>query len=221
MTGPPTRAPEVVGDVSASQEGPYGPRVMAMLPPARRILLRFNRWLAVPLLEAGLGFLFAIPFGGWIMVLRTTGRRSGRPRSAGLCYAIADGAVYTMAGFGPTTHWLRNLEAEPAVEVLLPSGAAFAGRAEVVSDAAEYVRAFRALDRAMFGVVAPGTLVGRGAADEDVAGAARWFPIVRIRPTGIAAGPADPGGAGHLLLDGVLALAALAWLWRRRTRREP
>jgi len=199
---------------STGPVGPHGDRVNRALPAARRALWHFNRWLATPLFRAGLGWLFSVPVGGWILLLRTTGRKTGLRRDAGLCYAILDGSVYVMAGFGPTTHWLRNLEADPRVEVLLPGGSAFAGQAEVVADRAEFARSFRALDRAMFGAVRIGTRVGRDASDEQIAGAARWFPIVRIRRAGITAGPADPGGARHLLFDALFLL----WLVRRIRR---
>jgi deazaflavin-dependent oxidoreductase (nitroreductase family) len=193
---------------------PYGDRVRRALPVARRALWHFNRRLASPIFHVGLGWVFSVPFGGWIMLLRTTGRKSGLTREAGLCYAIVDGSVCVMAGFGPTTDWLRNLQIDPRVEVVMPSGSAFAGRADVVADDAEYVRAFRAVDRAMFGAVRVGTFVGRDPTDAAIAGVKAWFPIARITPTGIAPGPADPGGARHLLIDALL----IAWLVRRTIR---
>lgn len=194
---------------------PYSDRVLRALPPARRALNRFNHWLAAPLFRAGLGWAFSIPFGGWILLLRTTGRMTGLPRDAGLCYAIRDGAVYVMAGFGPSTHWLRNIAADSHVEVRLPGGTAFTGEAAEVTDRGEYVAAFWALDRAMGTAVRRGTLVGRGATDATVAERARWFPIVRIRPTGIAGGAMDPGGQWHLVVDGIL-IALLARFVRGR-----
>lgn len=196
---------------------PYSDRVLRALPPARRALTPVNRWLAAPLFRVGLGWVLSLPFGGWILLLRTTGRTTGLPRDAGLCYAIRDGVVYVMAGFGPETHWLRNIAADPRVEVRLPGGAAFSGEAAEVTDPAEYVVAFWALDRAMGTAVRRGTLVGRGAADAVVAERARWFPIVRIRPTGIAAGSTDPGGHRHLIVDGIL-IALLVTLVRARPR---
>jgi len=197
---------------------PYSERVLRALPPARRALIPFNRWLATPLFRAGLGWLLSIPFGGWILLLRTTGRTTGLPRDAGLCYAIRDGVVYVMAGFGPSTHWLRNIAADPRVEVRLPGGTAFSGEATEVTDSAEYVAAFWALDRAMGTAVRRGALVDREAADDVVAERARWFPIARIRPTGIAAGATDPGGRRHLVAD-VIIVALLVRVIRARRRR--
>ena len=64
-------------------------------------------------------------------VLVTTGRVSGRPREATLWFAVDDGRVVMLSGGGRTADWVRNLEAEPRVE-LRANGAVVRGTARVV-----------------------------------------------------------------------------------------
>ena len=73
------------------------------------------------------------PLTGYIMVLQTTGRKSGKTRLTPLNYALADGYIYCMAGFGSGTNWLANLKANPTVEVHL-AGATVKGKAEIVTE---------------------------------------------------------------------------------------
>lgn len=77
-----------------------------------------------------------------MILLTTRGRRSGRPRTCALNYAIADGTVYVMSGFG-RTDWLRNLEADPHVEMSLGQEH-WSAEARTVVDPAERRRAIRA-----------------------------------------------------------------------------
>jgi len=196
---------------------PYGPRMTRMLPAMHRGFLLVNRYAAVPLLRAGLGPLMNTPLTGSMMVLRTRGRTSGLWRDAPLGYVVADGHVYCCAGFGRRTQWLRNIEADPHVELLLPT-LAVTGVAEEVTDPSAWSRGMRALLASM-GVIGRATVgdVGR-ASDDDLRTMAGGLPLVRIRVTGLGSGPFDPGGQGWV----VPTLVTIAWLARlaRRRRRE-
>jgi deazaflavin-dependent oxidoreductase (nitroreductase family) len=155
------------------------------------------------------------------MLLRTRGRRTGRWRGAPLGYVIRDGSIYCCAGFGSSTFWLRNLEADPRVEVLLP-GRAHTGVAEVVTDPVEGVAALRGLLASMPLVSRP--LVGDAGAlsDADMNAMREAIPPVRIRVTGIAAGPWDPGGLGWILSSVVwLSVVGLGVRWLRRMGSRP
>ena len=189
---------------------PYGPRMSRLLPALHRAFLVVNERFALPLLHAGLGPFWSLPLTGYIAVLRTRGRRSGLIREAPLGYVIREGAVYVWAGFGPRTQWLRNVEANPRVDVVLP-GRSFSGHAEIVTDPDERLRASRALAVAL-GIVGRATLGidPRTATDEELARRTEGLPLVRIRPTGIAAGPLDPGGRAWI----VYQLVALWVTWR-------
>ncbi len=201
---------------------PYGPRMSRMLPGLHRAFLVLNRRLALPVLHAGLAPFWSLPLTGYMAILRTRGRHSGMIREAPLGYAISEGAVYVWAGFGPATQWLRNIASDPHVEVVLP-GRSFTGVAEVVTDPGERLRAGRALTLAL-GLIGRATLGvdPRTAPDDELSRRMEGLPLVRIRPTGIAAGPLDPGGRAWIVYQlvalwvGWRALAALARLVRRR-----
>jgi deazaflavin-dependent oxidoreductase (nitroreductase family) len=169
-----------------------------------------------------LGWLIGNPLTGHVMLLRTRGCRSGVLREAPLGYVIRDGLVYCVAGYGERTPWYLNLLAEPGVEVLLPTRR-FRGRATPVTDAGEWLGAYRALI-ASFGLVGR-AIVGdvRRMADEDLLARHRSLPVVRVTPDGgdggrIAAGPFDPGGPGWILPYGGALLLAVLWRIRPQAR---
>jgi deazaflavin-dependent oxidoreductase (nitroreductase family) len=191
---------------------PYGPVITRTLPALDRTFRLLNRYYVIPAIKAGLGPLHANPLTGSWMLLRTTGRTSGRPREVALGYAIFDGAVYCSAGFGPRTQWYRNLLAEPRVEVVLPGGA-FAGLAEEVTDPVELDRAWRALIRSL-GVLGRSFVCAPDVPPDELFAKTANLPLVRIRPVGIAAGPADPGG----WLWATLTVVGLVWLAGRIRR---
>lgn len=194
---------------SAAPTLPYGPLVSGTLPVLDRAFRLLNRFYVIPAIKAGLGPLHANPFTGSWMLLRTTGRRTALPREVALGYAILDGSVYCCAGFGPRTQWYRNLLADPRVEVVLP-GAAFAGVAEEVTEPAELDRAWRTLIRSL-GVIGRGFVCAADAPAEELIARTANLPLIRIRPVGIAPGPADPGG----WLWAALTVVGVAWLIRR------
>jgi deazaflavin-dependent oxidoreductase (nitroreductase family) len=189
---------------------PYGPTMTRLLEPMHGAFIAMNRWVAVPALRAGLGPLFSTPILGSLMVLRTTGRKSGLPRDIPLGYAILDGCVYCIAGFGAETQWFRNIQADPVVEVVLPA-ATFRGIAEEVVDQDEWARAFRLLMTNMgpIGRATSGDV--RGVSDERLREMGRGLPLVRVRPTGIGSGPADPGGLMWIPVQAVVTAVSL-WL---------
>jgi deazaflavin-dependent oxidoreductase (nitroreductase family) len=102
----------------------------------RRFFRFLNRFLMVPMFRLGLGALIVNPVSGYIMVLKTVGRKTGKARRTPLNYAIVDGCAYCVAGWGTIAHWYRNLQATPNVEILLPGGSV-SGIAESVDEAAE------------------------------------------------------------------------------------
>ena len=193
---------------------PYGPLMTRLLPELQRGFRYVNRYVAVPLLEAGLGPLCNTPLTGSLMVLRTRGRSSGLWRDAPLGYLILDGHVYCTAGFGYRTQWVRNIQADPRVQVLLPT-IAVTGVAEEVTDPAEWSRGMRALLASM-GIISR-SMIGdvRRASDEGLQAMAGGLPLIRIRVTGLGVGPFDPGGRGWVLPT----VLSLAWLGNRLRRR--
>jgi deazaflavin-dependent oxidoreductase (nitroreductase family) len=78
--------------------------------------------------------------GDAVCHLQTTGRTSGRPRTIEIWFATDGERVYFLAGGRERAQWVRNLRVEPRVRVRI-GGTTLAGRARVVSEAAEDLRA--------------------------------------------------------------------------------
>src|SRR5659263_489793 len=70
---------------------PYGPAMTALLEPMRKAFLLLNRTIAAPLIRNGAGPLLSTRTAGSLLVLRTTGRTTGKVREAPLGYALVDG----------------------------------------------------------------------------------------------------------------------------------
>lgn len=186
----------------------------------RRTFRFLNRWLTVPLLRSGLGAWLGTPIGGWILLLRVRGRRTGLIREVPLSYLIADGSAWVMVGFGHRCDWYRNLVADPEVEVLVP-GRCLRCRAEEVVDAETRATIIPALVRAT-GV--PGYMSGCDpyrAPAAEVLRATASVPLIRLRPVGepLVAGPDDPGGLGWAWRQSVVAVILLALFRLARHRR--
>lgn len=183
-------------------------------PLVRRFFWFLNRFLMVPAFRLGLGPLVGNPFSGYIMVLKTVGNKTGKVRYAPVNYAILNGNVYCLAGFGQVAHWYRNIRAQPSVELILPGGSV-TGIAEDVTDADERLRAFRqVLKNGGFAGFFLGFNPHTGS-DEVLREKVRALPVVRIRPTGIGSGAVDPGGWLWVLM-----LVGFAWRTGRRFGRR-
>ncbi len=71
--------------------------------------------------------------GRFILLLTTTGRKSGLPRVTPLQYEEVDGAIYVASARGTRADWFRNILADPCVKVRIKSRE-FEGLAEPVTD---------------------------------------------------------------------------------------
>jgi deazaflavin-dependent oxidoreductase (nitroreductase family) len=175
----------------------------------RRAFRLMNKGFMVPAFRLGLGPLLGSPYGGYIMVIKTRGWKSGRTRYTPVDYAIANGLVYCIAGFGDRSHWIKNLRAEPEAELLLPGGA-LACRMETVEDEAEKRQALRqVLVNSGFAVYAFEGINPHRVTDMKLAELLQTYRILRFRPTGIGAGAYDPGG--WFWLWPVAATVLLIW----------
>lgn len=88
---------------------------------------KIHRWLYA----IGLGPLI----GRIILLLTTTGRKSGQKRVTPLQYEEINGAIYLGAARGLKADWVRNIQVDPQVEVRLKNRQ-FCSKAEVVTDPA-------------------------------------------------------------------------------------
>ncbi len=176
----------------------------------RKIFRYVNRFFMAPAFRLGLGHLICNPFSGYIMVIKTTGRKTGKTRYTPLNYAIWQGCVYCMAGFGETSDWYRNLSSSPRVELILPGGA-LSGTACLVSDPQVRLKVSRQiLKNGGFA----GFFLGfnpRSASDALVEERMRDILLVCIRPDGLGSGAADPGGWGWISANlGLIFVVAAA-----------
>lgn len=182
----------------------------------RRVFWYLNRYFMVPLFRLGLGPWMGSPFGGYIIVLKVIGRKTGKVRHAPVNYAIENGNVYCLAGFGGLSDWYRNLLAHPNVEVIMPGGT-IAGVAEQVTDPDERLRMLR---RIMINAGFAGFFYGynpRTVSDEQLLDSTRDVPVIRIRLRGIGSGASDPGGWAWVW-SVIGTLLFIGWLFGRKRR---
>lgn len=81
-------------------------------------------------------FGFGQKVGPPILILTTTGRKSGLPRETPLQYELIDGVYYAGSMRGDRADWYRNILADPLVTVRAGERQ-FAARAEAISDCDE------------------------------------------------------------------------------------
>jgi len=156
---------------------------------------------------------------GCIMVLVHTGRKSGLIRRTPVNYALSDGDVYCVAGFGQHADWYRNLLANPAVEVWLPSGW-YGGVAADVTDLPPAARA-PLLRQVLINSGFAARLAGIDAArmnDTDLLAATSAYRLVRIRCTEARTGAGGPGDLAWVWPLATTALAVMLLLQRKRRR---
>ncbi|MBC8335139.1 MAG: nitroreductase family deazaflavin-dependent oxidoreductase [Anaerolineales bacterium] len=75
--------------------------------------------------------------GKIILLLTTTGRKSGLKRVTPLQYEKIDGKYYLGSARGLKADWVRNIQANPNVEIRVKS-LSFQGQAEVVTDQSRF-----------------------------------------------------------------------------------
>ncbi|HLE51763.1 MAG TPA: nitroreductase family deazaflavin-dependent oxidoreductase [Anaerolineales bacterium] len=135
---------------------------------------------------------------GRIMVLTHNGRKTGLRRQTPVNFAIVDGEVYCVAGFGRGSDWYRNLLAEPRVDVWLPKGW-WAGIAEDISDSPRRIQIIRQVMIASGFAARLAGIDPLRMSDEELADASASYPLVHIRRTEARTGLGGPGD--------------LAWVW--------
>jgi deazaflavin-dependent oxidoreductase (nitroreductase family) len=163
----------------------------------------------------GLGWMMNIwPAGfGQIMVITHTGWKSGLRRRTPVNYAQVFGEIYCTAGFGKVSHWYKNIQSNPNVEIWLPDGW-WEGVAEDISDAENRNFLMReVMIGSGFAAYAFG-LDPRKMSDEELAAVTADYRLIHIRRTKARTGP---GGPGELAWVWPVA-TMLLFLFRRRKR---
>jgi deazaflavin-dependent oxidoreductase (nitroreductase family) len=93
--------------------------IMTALVPLHHPSPVFKWLFKVPLLLAKLGLFRLIP--GWMLILTTTGRKSGKLRRTPMeyLYRPAENTYWVMSGWAGNTDWYKNARANPNVRVQL------------------------------------------------------------------------------------------------------
>ena len=164
----------------------------------RRFFWFLNKFFMVPMFRLGFGPFFGNPFSGYIMVLKTIGRKSGKLRYSPVNYAILEGKIYCVSGFRQVSDWYRNLRTQPAIEAILPGGAIAGTTTEVTDPEIRLIAARKVLQNAGFAGYFEGYNPFR-ISDEELLNKMADIPLICIQPVGTGSGASDPGG--------------LAWLW--------
>ena len=158
----------------------------------------------------GLGIFMGNPLSGYIMVIKTIGRKTGQVRYTPVNYAIMNGNVYCLAGFGKKADWYRNIKMQPNIEAILPGGA-ITGCAEEIVEPDERLKAARqTLKNGGFASFAAG-INPYSLSDDTLRDKLKSYPVIRIRPTGLGSGAGDAGGWLWILML-LLTLAIILWL---------
>jgi deazaflavin-dependent oxidoreductase (nitroreductase family) len=164
----------------------------------RSIFKKFNRFMLL-LWRLGFGsWGNGTSFGGSIMVIKHTGRKTGLTRHTPVNYAIVNGDVYCTAGFGVVSDWYLNIMTKPEVEVWLPDGR-WTGIAEDVTDTENNYLIFR---QVLIASGFAGPLFGfnpKNLTDQDLINLLENYRLIRIRKQNALTGPGGPGD--------------LAWIW--------
>ena len=156
---------------------------------------------------------FSPKVGGRIMVIVHQGRKSGQTRYAPVNYALINGELYCVAGFGQVTDWYRNVMVNPNVEVWLPDG----GWAGIVTEINDVPNRLSLLREVLTGSGAVAPLMGLNPhtmSDEELAAATENYRLLHIYRTEPRPPPKVSPGPILALSLGLLSLLML--LWRRK-----
>ena len=129
----------------------------------------------------GLGSLV----GSFVLLLKTTGRKSGLPRVTPLQYNEIDGIIYVASARGVKADWYRNLSEYPNVEVTVGTRK-FKGYADLISDSvliADFLELRLKLHPKMVGAMLRFEGMGPTPTREQLEQYATKRALVAIRPT--------------------------------------
>jgi deazaflavin-dependent oxidoreductase (nitroreductase family) len=168
----------------------------------RGIFKAINRFVVL-LWRLGLGsWGNGTSFGGSLMVIKHTGRKTGLTRHTPVNYAIVEGDIYCTAGFGKVSDWYLNIMNNPEVEVWLPDGW-WAGIAEDVTAMEGNYQVFR---QVLIASGFAGPLFGanqKNLSDRNLLELLESYRLIRIQRPKALTGPGGPGD--------------LVWVWPAAT----
>ena len=164
------------------------------MPKGMKLFFKFlNRYFMVPLFRLGLGPVMTNPLSGYIMVMKTIGRRSGKVRYVPVNYTIWKGCVFCLSGGRNSADWYKNLLAHPEIEIIMPGGAIF-GKVDCPYQGEDRLTIVRQiLKNAGFAGFFEGYNPWK-ISEEELEKKVAEIPVIRITPNGLGAGASDPHG---------------------------
>ena len=122
----------------------------------RRVVTRIQRYLVNPVSKLVGGYLPGL------VVVETTGRRSGRPRRTPVGGHLEDGTLWVVAEHGRRANYVKNIEARPRVRVRI-RGRWRSGTASIDDrdDARARLRRHRTMNNLVAGLVSTDLLTVR------------------------------------------------------------
>lgn len=191
------------------------PKLAAKLRQGFRYLNKFMVWMW----RLGFGPWFNVWPEGWgqIMVITHTGRKSGIKYRTPVNYAVLDGDIYCIAGFGRIADWYRNLLATPEIELWLPDGW-WNGVAKDISEVENRSQIMRAVVTAS-GFAGPLFGVDPKKLDEkSLDRITRNYRVICIRRTEPRTGPGGPGDLSWVWQIATLVLLSIVIFRKKRKK---
>lgn len=176
----------------------------------RQVFKQVNK-LIVLMWRLGLGWLLnSWPSRlGRYAILVVRGRKSGLRRFAPINFAPGSGEFFCVAGYGAQTHWYRNLQAEPNIEVWLPDGW-WVARAETVIEAESRLSIIReVLKNSGFAADSLAGIDPFSVSDQELETETSEYMAVRVELVARAQGRGGPSDLAWVW--GVLVVAAVLW----------
>lgn len=164
----------------------------------RRSFHLFNKLFMVPMFRLGLGAFVGNNITGYIMIIKSIGRKTSKMHYTPVNYAIYKGDVYCLAGWGKLSDWYRNQAAVHEAEVIMPGGTIF-GKVEEVSDPETRRVIMRKILKNTGFAGFMDNLNPFKTTDDKLLKKTSGMNLLRIQPEGVGNGAYDPGG--------------LAWIW--------
>ena len=142
-----------------------------------QLMRRLNPWVTRAYRPDG-------PNSDLVLLLTTTGRKSGRPHVTPLQYELVDGAFYVASARGRQADWFRNIEADPRATVEVKDSR-FVARAEAITDP-EQIAGFLVMRRARHPAMIKAMLLMHGlpprAGRDDLVRLGQKLALVILRP---------------------------------------
>ncbi len=173
---------------------------MTELNPSLRNAFRYINRFQILFWRLGLGrWMSAWPAGiGTYMVITHYGRASGKRYRTPVNFAVVDGEIYCVAGFGRGSDWYRNILENPQVEIWHPDGW-FAGTAEEILVNADTLPILREIMTNSGFVTKLMGLNPKTITDEELMAECKDYRLIHLRRTAPRTGRTGPGD--------------LVWIW--------